>query len=152
MKTNHSLVQEIKLSYSPAKFSYEAKKIQCSEDALKVLLPFYNQDTIACQEEFLLLLLNKANMPIGVIPISKGGVSCTVVDVKLVMSIALKSLASSIILSHNHPSCSIEPSEDDKKLTRKIKEACEVMDIKLLDHLIVTPDNRYRSFADMGEL
>jgi DNA repair protein RadC len=152
MKTNLSLVQEIKLSYSPAKFSYEAKKIQCSEDALEVLLPFYNHDTIACQEEFLLLLLNKSNMPLGLIPISKGGVSCTVVDVKLVMSIALKFLASSIILSHNHPSGSLEPSEDDKKLTRKIKEACEVMDIKLLDHIIVTPDHRHRSFADKGEL
>ncbi len=152
MKRNPVMVQEIKLSYAPAKFSGTNRKIQCSNDALEVLLPFYNQDTIACQEEFLLLLLKRANMPIGVIPISKGGISGTVVDIKLVMSIALKSLASSIILSHNHPSSNTEPSEDDKRLTRKIKEACEVMDIKLLDHLIVAPDNRYRSFADMGEL
>ena len=152
MKRNLTQVQEIKLSYSPAKLSPETPRIQCSKDALDVLLPFYNQDTIACQEEFLLLLMNRTNLPIGVIPISKGGISGTLVDMKLIMSIALKSLASGIIISHNHPSGSLEPSSEDHRLTKRIKNACELMDIKLLDHLIVAPDNRYRSFADMGEL
>ncbi len=96
--------------------------------------------------------MNRSNFPIGVIPISKGGLSATVVDIKLIMSIALKSLSSGIILSHNHPSGNLEPSYEDNKLTRRIKEACELMDIKLLDHIILTPDSRYRSFADMGEL
>ncbi len=152
MKEIHHHVQEIKLSYAPAKFSGTNRKIQCSQDAVDVLLPFYNPDTIACQEEFLLLLMNRSNMPIGVIPISKGGLSATVVDIKLIMSIALKSLSSGIILSHNHPSGNLEPSYEDNKLTRRIKEACELMDIKLLDHIILTPDSRYRSCADMGEL
>ena len=152
MKEIHHHVQEIKLSYSPAKFSGTTQKIQCSKDAINVLLPFYNHDTMACQEEFLLLLLNKSHTPLGVIPISKGGVSSTVVDIKLIMSIALKSLASSIILSHNHPSGNLEASTEDIKLTEKIKNACDLMDIKLLDHIIMSPVHEYASFADLGKI
>lgn len=87
MKEFHHQVQEIKLSYSPAKFSGTTQKIQCSKDAVDVLLAFYNHDTMACREEFLLLLLNKSHTPLGVIPISNSGVISTVVDIKLIMSI-----------------------------------------------------------------
>ncbi len=152
MKTNHYQVQEIKLSYSPTNFTCIPQKVQCSNDAKDILLPFYNADTLACQEEFLLLLLNRSNKPLGVVPISKGGISGTIVDIKLIMSVALKSLASGIILSHNHPSGNLDPSEEDIKITQRIKSACELLDIKLLDHIIMSPTKDYTSFADKGNL
>ncbi|MEY2764107.1 MAG: hypothetical protein RLZZ205_531, partial [Bacteroidota bacterium] len=76
----------------------------------------------------------------------------TIVDIKLIMSVALKSLASGIILSHNHPSGNLDPSEEDIKITQRIKSACELLDIKLLDHIIMSPTKDYTSFADKGNL
>lgn len=81
----------------------------------------------------------------------KGGISSTVVDVKLIIAEALKVLASGIILVHNHPSGEVKPSSADYALTEKIKKACVLLDISLLDHLIITRNNYY-SFADEGDL
>ena len=80
---------------------------------------------------------------------SKGGVSGTFVDAKLVFSVALKCNASSIIIAHNHPSSNLNPSEADKSLTKKLKSAGQFLDITLLDHLIITKDGYY-SFSDDG--
>lgn len=102
-------------------------------------------------EEFWLICLNRANKPISRIMISRGGVSGTVADIKLIFKNALEQLASSIIVCHNHPSGNLEPSKQDKALTAKIKEAGRVMDIPLLDHLIIS-DHNYYSFADNGLL
>lgn len=100
-------------------------------------------------EEFWILLLNRNNRVIEKVPISKGGVSATVVDIKIIMRTALEKLASSLVLCHNHPSGNIQPSEQDKNLTVKIKKACEVMEIQLLDHIIIA-EQHYFSFADEG--
>lgn len=81
--------------------------------------------------------------------ISQGGLSGTVADVKVIFAIALKACASGIVLSHNHPSGETEPSEDDIKLTHKLFEAGELLDIKILDHLIISSDGYY-SFKDEG--
>ncbi len=102
-------------------------------------------------EEFWVLLLNRANQVIEKVNISKGGVSQTVVDAKIVFKMALDRLASSIILCHNHPSGNLKPSEADKQLTKKIKEAGRILDLPILDHLIFA-DNTYFSFADEGLL
>lgn len=99
------------------------------------------------REEFYILLLNRANKVLGWHRISLGGVSGTVVDIKIIFSIAVKALASGIVLGHNHPSGGLIPSEQDRTITRKIKEAGKILDIEILDHLILTADG-YFSFAD----
>ena len=111
----------------------------------------WNRNTIELQEEFKVLLLNRGNKVLGVYPLSKGGVSSTIVDLKLLFSVALKTNASGVILSHNHPSGNLNPSNVDENLTIKIKQASEFLDIKLLDHLIITKDGYY-SFADNSKL
>lgn len=102
-------------------------------------------------EEFWVLLLNRGNQILERVNISKGGVSQTVVDTKIVFKMAIDKLASSIILCHNHPSGNLKPSEADKQLTKKIKEAGRILDLPILDHLIFA-DNTYFSFADEGLL
>jgi len=81
---------------------------------------------------------------------SSGGITGTLVDVRILFAVALKSLSTGIILAHNHPSGTLNPSQSDKNLTTKIKHASELLDIKLLDHLIITPNREYYSFTDEG--
>jgi DNA repair protein RadC len=96
--------------------------------------------------------MNRSNSVLGILEISKGGISGTVTDVRLIFQAAIKANASGIIVCHNHPSGNLNPSESDTKLTQKIKEAGNLMDIQLLDHLILTTDDNYYSFADNGLL
>ena len=102
-------------------------------------------------EEFWLLILNRANLVIKKEMISRGGVSGTVVDTKIIFKAAIENYASSIIISHNHPSGNLKPSEADIRITKTIKEAGKIMEIPLLDHLIITEEGFY-SFADEGIL
>lgn len=102
-------------------------------------------------EEFWIILLNRVLHPIGVQQISKGGVTGTVVDAKMVFRPALESLATGIILCHNHPSGNVEPSDEDVRLTRRLVSAGQALDINVVDHLIVS-DNNYFSFRDNGIL
>ncbi len=102
-------------------------------------------------EEFWVLLLNRANRVIDTLRISQGGTAATVVDVKIIMRAALQQLASGIILCHNHPSNHLHPSRQDDATTRKIKEAAQLFEISVLDHLIVTEDGYY-SYTDEGRL
>jgi DNA repair protein RadC len=94
--------------------------------------------------------LNRANQIIGVQRISEGSLTGTVVDVKIVLKGAIGILATSIILAHNHPSGNLNPSHVDKEFTKKINEACKVMDFALLDHLILGSSTTYYSFSDHG--
>ena len=103
------------------------------------------------KEEFWILLLNRSNRFIGRVCISTGGVSGTVVDAKVIFKKAIESLASSVILCHNHPSGNLRPSQADIDITRKLKRAGESLDIAVLDHLIIA-DSGYYSFADEGKL
>ena len=102
-------------------------------------------------ESFWVLLLNRANKIIKKIQISDGGVSGTVADPKRIFKISLENDASGIILCHNHPSGNIKPSEADIKLTKKIKNGGEILDINVLDHIIIGDEN-YFSFADQNIL
>jgi DNA repair protein RadC len=140
---------EIKVSY--ANNSKEKIKVTSSSVAYKLLLACWNKRIIQLQEEFKILLLNRSNQVLGVYPLSKGGVAGTVVDPKLVFSVALKCNASGIILAHNHPSGNLMPSDSDKVLTKKLKCAGDFLDIKILDHLVLTQE-AYFSFADEGVL
>lgn len=123
-------------------------KISTSNDAFKLLNPKLND---LPHEEFWILLLNRANAVVKMECISKGGISGTVVDARLILKPAIEMLASGIILCHNHPSGQLKPSEQDISLTKKIKESARLMDINLLDHIIIG-DQEYLSFADEGML
>ena len=100
-------------------------------------------------EEFWLLMLNRANRVLGRYKVSQGGLSGTVIDTRIILKKALDNLASSIIVCHNHPSGNMQPSEADVKITGKLKKAAEMLEIKLLDHVIIA-DKSYFSFADEG--
>jgi DNA repair protein RadC len=102
-------------------------------------------------EEFWILGLNRANQVIKEECLSKGGISGTVVDVRLICKFAIENSASGIIVAHNHPSGQIVPSEHDKSITKKLKEALKMFDISLLDHVIIG-DQKYLSFSDEGLL
>lgn len=138
---------EIKVSY--INDSKDKTKISGSNMAYKLFLDSWNKGTIQLQEEFKILLLNRANQVLGIYFLSKGGVSGTLVDPKLVFSVALKCNASGIIMAHNHPSGNLNPSENDKALTKKLISAGNFLDIKILDHIILTSGGFF-SFSDEG--
>ena len=119
-------------------------KIKCSQDAWKLLEGVL---TDLQHEEFWILLLNRSNQIIDQVRISSGGISGTVTDVRLILNAAVEKLASGIILAHNHPSGNLSPSDADLKITKKIKDAAQLLDLSLLDHLILS-DQGYLSMAD----
>ena len=98
------------------------------------------------------MYLNQANRVIGVQKLSIGGLTSAIADVRLLFGTALKVLATGVVISHNHPSGNTRPSLQDRNLTKQVKEAGKLLDIKLLDHLILTPDDQYISMADNGDL
>lgn len=122
------------------------KKITSSRDAADFITPLLGDLN---HEEFWVLLLDRGNKIIDHFMISQGGISGTVIDVRIILKNALEKLASSLILYHNHPSGTMEASDADLKITRKIKNAAEVMDISVLDHIIIG-QNSYLSLADEG--
>lgn len=144
-------VSEIQLSYVTKVKPADRPRIGSSDDAYNVLLNNWNSDLIEFVEEFKVLLMNRANRVLGIVDISKGGTHGTVVDVKLIFVSAIKANASSIILSHNHPSGNLNPSSADIAITKRLVEAGKLLEISVFDHLIVTPDGHY-SFANEGLL
>lgn len=126
----------------------ERPQITCSKDAFQIMLPIYSDLN---HEEFWILLLNTANRVIGKHNLSKGGRAGTVVDIKILFEEVLSYKATSVILTHNHPSGNLNPSEQDRVLTKRINEAGKLLDIKVLDHLIFSSTSYY-SFSDSGEL
>lgn len=123
-------------------------KITSSKDVFELLQPVLGE---LPHEEFWIIYLNNANKVIFKEQLSKGGITGTLVDVRLVMKNALEQGAIGLILAHNHPSGTLKPSSGDKQLTQKLKQAAIVLDLKVLDHLIIT-QNSYLSFADEGLL
>jgi len=126
----------------------EKAKITTSSDGASIFKPLLSD---LPHEEFWVLLLNRNNLVIDRFMASSGGISGTVIDVRLIMKRALEKLACSIILCHNHPSGNLIPSDADKEITRKVKEAGKQLDMPVLDHLIIANDS-YFSFADEGLL
>lgn len=126
----------------------EKPVIRSSQDAYAQMAPILAD---LPHEEFWILLLNRGNKIISREKISSGGVTGTVVDAKMIFSRALTQIACSIMLFHNHPSGGLKPSQADISLTRKLKQAGEVLDTQVLDHLIIS-ERGYYSFADEGAL
>ena len=143
-------VSEVELTYKNKVKASDRPQSTSSRIAFDILL-FNWSDQIEYQEEFNILLLNRAKRVVGFYNVSKGGQSSTVVDAKVVFAAALKSSASFILLAHNHPSLNLTPSLADIQLTKKLVEGAKLLDLKVIDHLIVTPYSYY-SFADEGKL
>jgi len=144
-------VAEVEISYKPDYKVSERPQISSSNEAYKILIQQWNMNRIELLEEFKILLLNRRNRVLGVVDISQGGLSVTVVDPKVIFVTALKSCATGIILCHNHPSGELDPSREDIAVTQKLKAGAELLDLKILDHLIVSRDSFY-SFAEDGIL
>ncbi|MGM0634547.1 MAG: RadC family protein [Bacteroidota bacterium] len=121
-------------------------KIGSSEDVFQVMQSLIGELE---HEEFWMLMLNNSNKIIAKHKISKGGITGTLVDIRLVFKKVIEVGAVSIVLAHNHPSGTLRPSRPDQQITDKLKKAGEVLDVKILDHLIITT-NSYFSFADEG--
>tara|TARA_R110002051_G_C8664477_1_gene489496 strand:- start:759 stop:1229 length:471 start_codon:yes stop_codon:yes gene_type:complete len=148
---NLNEVAEITLGYTPKVKSSQRPKVECSREVYEVLYGFWDKDSLELAEHFQVMLLSRSNRVLGICTVSKGGTAGAVVDAKLVFATALKGAAQSIIVSHNHPSGNLLPSEQDKRMTRRLVEIGKALDLPVLDHVIVTAEGYY-SFADEGEL
>ncbi|MES2875800.1 MAG: JAB domain-containing protein [Bacteroidota bacterium] len=150
METKQNLkVAEVQLSYKTTVKASERPQINSSLDVYEVLQVNWNYEIIEFIEEFKVLLLNRANRVIGIVPISVGGTAGTIADPKVIFVSALKCNAASIILVHNHPSSNLKASHADIELTKKLKNAGLFLDLPVLDHIILTKDG-FLSFADEG--
>lgn len=124
----------------------ELTKITSSQTIFQIMQPIIGE---LPHEEFWIIYLNNSNKVISKSQLSKGGITGTLVDTRLVFKVALEMGATSLILCHNHPSGTIMPSDADKLITKKLKLAGDSLDVKVLDHLIIT-ETKYYSFADEG--
>lgn len=129
---------------------FPKQKITTSKDAYIFISRFYDGDIDIFESSFI-LMMNQSNTTIGFAKISQGGITGTVVDIRIIAKYAIESLSTSIILAHNHPSGNLNPSEADRILTDRVKKGLAILDIRLFDHLILASDSYY-SFADQGEI
>ena len=123
-------------------------KISSSKDAFDLMKPLLEDLSV---EQFWVVYLNNSNKVLVQQKISQGGITATIVDIRLILKRALELNATALVLCHNHPSGNLNPSEADFTLTDKVKLAAKLMDIQVLDHIIVT-DQSYFSFADQGRI
>jgi DNA repair protein RadC len=149
--TDWTKVSEIELVYKTKFKPSERPVIKSSRDAYDLLNTIWNKGTIDLQEEFKVLFLNRANRVLGIYHLSKGGMTATVADIRLLFVAALKAGCISIMLSHNHPSGNLKPSRCDQDMTDKVVAGAKLLDIVVLDHLIISTEG-YFSFADEGLL
>jgi DNA repair protein RadC len=143
-------IREVKVSYQPLRGTLF--QVRSSQSAYDYISRVYDEGTIGLYEEFIVLLLNRANRVLGCLKLSRGGLTGTVVDLRILYGTALKAMASSIVIAHNHPSGNLKPSDEDRELTKKISDAGKLLDVNLLDHLILGTEGDYASFADEGWL
>ena len=149
MKTNETYLNELSITYNKKLFSDITIKNSNTTELLIKEIYKQTSSEIELKEYFFIILLNRANEVIGYHKISEGGICATLVDIRIAFAIALKSLAVGMILTHNHPSGNLKPSEQDIKLTKDFGKAGDLLDIKVFDHIIITA-NSYCSLLDEG--
>jgi DNA repair protein RadC len=145
----YNVVNEVKMTYS--RKGNSEKIITCSEDSESVFREHFDKDEIDYREAFFVMLLNNSNRVLGICEISKCGISSTVVDARMIFQAALLANTTQIILCHNHPSGNTSPSSPDISITEKISKGGKLLEIRVLDHIIITSDSYY-SFADNGKI
>lgn len=146
-----TIASEIELTYKSKVKASERPLIKDSKDAYEIFLKIWDEGKMDLQEEFKVLFLNRANRVLAVYQVSTGGITGTVADPRLIFTAALKCNCVSLVLAHNHPSGNLKPSRHDEDLTQKIKNAGLLLDIKVIDHIIISSEG-YLSFADEGLL
>ena len=147
----NALLPEFEITLKCKGKKSELKKISSPIDAAEVCRMCFDEGKINWVEEFVVIALNQANKVIGFYKVSSGGITGTIADPRVIFQFALLSSAAGIIVSHNHPSGNLQPSQADIELTRRIREAGNLLEIKLIDHIIVTDDSQL-SFAEEGLL
>ena len=152
MKSEMFKVNVVSLCYKQKYDTTEYPIINNSRIAADILYESWDKDTIALEEQFKVLYLNRRNQVIGLYTVSVGGVTGTFVCNKKILACGLKIVASGMIIAHNHPSGSKMLSEQDRILTKSLQECGKIMNINVLDHIIVLPNGDYTSFADNNEL
>ncbi|MCQ2189687.1 MAG: JAB domain-containing protein [Paludibacteraceae bacterium] len=142
--------KEIEISYKRGN-SVKRDRLTTSGDIFDFALKFYDENIIDYRELCYVILMNNNLRPNGWYKVSEGGLNETLVDPRMILQAALLSNSSVIILVHNHPSGAVRPSRDDDRLTERVRKVCDIMKIKLLDHVIVSTDGFY-SYNDEGRL
>ena len=142
-------IAEIQISYKP--LTTNISRVTGVEDVHQLIRQLWDLEKICLQEQFVAYFFNVSNKIIGHKIISTGSMKQCVVDVRLLVSLALHCLADHVIIAHNHPSGNLKPSAFDETITLRVKEALNLIDVRLLDHLIIT-ENEYLSFACEGLL
>jgi DNA repair protein RadC len=154
-KTSNEImtVCEVKINYLPKVKPSQRPSLSCAEDIYRLLVEnvVFPPASIEHREFFKAMLLNNANKLLGIIHLSEGGVDATVVDIRHIMQAVILANAGKLVLCHNHPSGITSPSTADDKLTTRIKNACDIMNINLVDHIIISSESYY-SYADQGRL
>jgi len=150
-RSDFSNVTEVELVYKNPVNPVDRVHVKSSRDAYDVLFNTWDDGKLELQEQFRVLLLDRKNAVLGISTVAMGGISECMVDLKIVFALALKARASSIILSHNHPSGNTAFSDADIKLTKKFMEVAHVHDMTIHDHIVVTRD-AYSSMADYGQM
>ncbi len=140
----------LRIVYSRKNKGKELITVKNSLDAYAVFKNIWSSQ-METREEMYILYLNNANHVLGYYILSVGGITGTVADLRLIFSVALESLSTSIVMAHNHPTGNLKPSNSDIILTENIKDAGKMMSVPLIDHLIIS-STEYFSFADEGKL
>ena len=148
MKSYLTQIEEVCLVYKTSIKPSERPQVSSSRDAYNLFLQSWDPDTIEHIEELKVMLLYRAHRLLGIASISKGGLTGTVIDVRIIMQYALKANSSAIILAHNHPSGNVCASHQDVTITEKIQKAAEYLDIELIDHIILGPSGEYGSMRE----
>lgn len=142
MEVYKSTIKQIKIVKHEETLLRKAK-ITSSKSAAEYMYELFDREELGILESFKVLFLNRANITTGWYELSKGGITGTVVDVRLLFRAAVQCGATSFIAAHNHPSGNLKPSEQDKVLTNKLKECGKIMDIGVMDHIILAPEELY---------
>ncbi|MDM1380887.1 MULTISPECIES: JAB domain-containing protein [Myroides] len=145
------IASEVELIYKSKVKASQRPQITSSYSAYQIALNAWDSNKIELLEQFKVFMLSNNNKVLGVLEASSGGITGTIVDLRIIFSALLKANATAFLIVHNHPSGKLAPSDADRQITRKIKEASKILDINLLDHLIITAESYY-SFADEGIL
>ncbi|CAM1360836.1 DNA repair protein [Tenacibaculum litopenaei] len=140
-------IPQIELTYRHKIKTKKLPKVQKSSDVYKILREHWNNDTINLKEEFKIMVIDRNSDVLGISTVATGGINEVAVDLRLIFATAILAKASGIVAAHNHPSGNLTPSKSDLALTNKIEHICKLLEIRFLDHLIIT-DTNYCSLSD----
>jgi DNA repair protein RadC len=149
LKANHVRLPEYTIGLKMRGMPMEPVKIKTSADLYPIVKNCFDLDQIEWTESMVVIALNRANCLLNFYKLSQGGITGTVADPRVIFQFALLTNATTLIIAHNHPSGNLRPSVSDEELTAKIVAAGKLLDIKVLDHLIISKDSYY-SFAEEG--